>query len=197
MPDSNITEHDFSQAIVKRIEIGDGNAESEMVLRYQRGLLAMLYQRSQNKALAEDIAQDTWALVIKKLRAGDLRDKSKLAAYIVQIGKNQLIMHFRKKSSKDDSAEESVLSNIRDTQPTPEQYEMSRQCGNSIVEVMKSLSRERDREILSRFYLIGDSKTKLCLEYSLSEAHFDRVLYRARERFKLVWERQELAVNQT
>ena len=54
-------------------------------------------------------------------------------------------------------------------------------------EVLSELGQERDRDIIQKFYLFGLSKSQLCEQYEISPAHFDRVLYRAKERFKVIW----------
>jgi RNA polymerase sigma-70 factor (ECF subfamily) len=42
----------------------------------------------------------------------------------------------------------------------------------------------RDRELLVRFYLHDEPKEELCRQYGLSDLHFNRVIFRARERFR-------------
>jgi RNA polymerase sigma-70 factor, ECF subfamily len=42
----------------------------------------------------------------------------------------------------------------------------------------------RDREILVRFYLDDEERETICRELGLSEEHFNRVIFRARNRFR-------------
>jgi hypothetical protein len=42
----------------------------------------------------------------------------------------------------------------------------------------------RDREVLVRFYLDDQDREKICRELGLSEEHFNRVIFRARNRFR-------------
>ena len=46
------------------------------------------------------------------------------------------------------------------------------------------VSSDRDREILFRFYLAEDDKERICRDLGLTAVHFNRVLFRARERFR-------------
>jgi DNA-directed RNA polymerase specialized sigma24 family protein len=48
----------------------------------------------------------------------------------------------------------------------------------------------RDREVLVRFYLDDEDKGKICRELKLSEDHFNRVIFRARNRFRELVERR-------
>ena len=186
---ARLSESDIAIQLVERIIEGDRRAEQEMIERYQRGLRAMLFNRCQDRALAEDVAQDTWLLVLQKVRENNLKDSSKLAAFIIQIGKNQLIMKYRKESHRQHEGDESMQF-IADGDPTPEQRLINSQLGESISKLMKQLSQPRDRELLRRFYLMGDEKKELCKQYDITESHFDRVIYRARERFKSLWQTQ-------
>lgn len=182
-----LTEAQVSEKLVGRILEGDQEAEREMVLRYERGLGVMLYNRSKDHALASDIAQETWLLVLQKVRDNQLRDKQKLAAFIIQIAKNQLIMQQRKKS-KNQLLSEDKSGEIVDTGRTPEKAFIDAQLSLCVTRLLDELTVDRDKQILQRFYLIGDNKQELCQEFDLTPAHFDRVLYRARERFKVLWE---------
>jgi RNA polymerase sigma-70 factor (ECF subfamily) len=49
--------------------------------------------------------------------------------------------------------------------------------------VLGELESDRDREILFRFYLAEDDKERICRDLGLTAVHFNRVLFRARERF--------------
>jgi hypothetical protein len=42
----------------------------------------------------------------------------------------------------------------------------------------------RDREVLIRFYLDDEDREQICRELQLSEEHFNRVIFRARNRFR-------------
>ena len=50
--------------------------------------------------------------------------------------------------------------------------------------VLAELDSDRDREILFRFYLADDDKERICRDLGLTAVHFNRVLFRARERFR-------------
>jgi len=73
---TNETEASIAKQLVERIIAGDSSAETEMVERYHRGLVAMLYNRSKDRNLAEGVAQDTWILVLQKVRNQELRPQN-------------------------------------------------------------------------------------------------------------------------
>ena len=185
------SEASVSESLVQRIVTNDRDAERDMVERYHRGLVTMLFNRSRDRSLAEDIAQDTWLIVIQKVRDQQLRDPRRLATFIIQIGKNQLIMSYRAKNRHQHVSDDEILE-LADQTPSPEQQMTNQQLGQTLDDLLASMSTSRDPEILRRFYFIGDSKKELCDIFNLSEAHFDRVLFRARERFKKLWTGQNV-----
>ena len=188
---NNINEAAISEELVSRILVGDKEAEQEMVIRYHRGLIAMLYNRSHDRPLAEDVAQETWLLVINKVRNQELKDKKRLAGFITQIAKNQLLMKYRTRNRHHHVTEDEAQE-LPDAGPTPDQSLENNQLAGVIQGMLNEMRKPRDRELIRRFYLLGDSKSVLCKEFELTEAHFDRVLFRARERFKKLWSQQAL-----
>ena len=180
------SEADVSKVLVARIVSGDESAETEMIQRYHRGLTVALFRIANDHQIVEDAIQETWIVVISKVRTEQLRDTSKLAAFIIQTGRNQLTMQFRKQSRSGYVSEADAPEAV-DKGLTPEQSIQNTQKNKLITQVFIDMNQERDSVILKKFYLTGASKQTLCEELDLSPAHFDRVIYRARARFKKIW----------
>jgi DNA-directed RNA polymerase specialized sigma24 family protein len=68
------------------------------------------------------------------------------------------------------------------TPSTPEQAAIFREREDLIKKVLSELS-DRDREILTRFYLKEQSESKICLEMVLTETQFRLLKSRAKARF--------------
>ena len=62
-----------------------------------------------------------------------------------------------------------------------------REEARDIAQTLESLPTERDREVLRRFYLTVEDKDRICDDLGLTRLQFNRVLYRARERFRELW----------
>ena len=58
----------------------------------------------------------------------------------------------------------------------------------SVRSLIESLPTARDREIVKRFYLDEDEKDVICRDLGLSALHFDKVIFRARQRMKALLE---------
>ncbi len=183
---NKMTEAQVAESLVERILKGDQAAEHEMVERYNRGVLFMLRHRSKNQALAEDVSQETWRIVLQKVRAGDLKDHSKLSAFIVQIAKNQLLMYYRSSHQTKVTLDENIEDSL-DISDQPQQVLEKYNLAQVVKKLVSELKTPRDRELIMRFYLQEEDKKSICQDFQLSELHFNRVLFRARKRFKELW----------
>ena len=174
--------------VVERIERGDLGAEADLVARYARGVRLILLKRTGDPHVASDLCQDTFIVVIRKLRARELRDASRLTAFINQIAVNLSIEYFRKERRFVHSRDGIIGLHATHTERLGKQvdYEAAR---TQLQGVLRELTIDRDREILRRFYLSDDDKDAICRDLELSAAHFDRVLYRAKQRMRTLIER--------
>jgi RNA polymerase sigma-70 factor (ECF subfamily) len=84
--------------LAARIQAGDRAAEAELVERFSRGLRLMLRRLAQNAALADDLFQETLALVLEKLRRGEVREPERLAGFIRSTARNLFIADRRKEA---------------------------------------------------------------------------------------------------
>ena len=176
-------------SLVERIEKGDKEAERELVSRYERGLRFILLRNcNHDEALASDMFQDTWSVVLSALRQKKLRDPTKLSAFIIQTGKNLVIAHYRKTENKAAKFVENKDIEYADNTLSPDISLERYNLGLLVKKVILELEQPRDRELMFRFYVKEQEKKAICNELVLDTAHFDRVLYRAKQRFKALWE---------
>ena len=173
--------------LVERIQQGDKDAERALVEKYQRGIFAILKNRCSDHQICQDVSQETWFLVIKKVRQGELRDPRRLSGFVTQIARNQLTMALRS-TTKESQVSSSLDMELKDNRFAPEPNIENKQLGLAMAKLLANMGRTRDRELILRFYYYGDSKAELCQRFELSPASFDAVLARARNRFKERWQ---------
>lgn len=178
------SESQIARDLVARILKGDQRAETEMYERYRKGLLFMLRNRS-NSSVAEDVFQETWLTVLNSVRNGKLQKPESLAAFIVQTGRNQLIMYFRR-NERYVEMDEGAWGTVVDENEThnPEKQKASEQLKNYVKQAIDCLDNERDRTILQDHYLKEQDTSSTRADLQLSSEHFSRVLYRAKSRLK-------------
>jgi RNA polymerase sigma-70 factor (ECF subfamily) len=182
--------------LVRRIQAGDPAAESEFVARFSRGLLLMLRRLVQNPALADDLHQETLALVLAKIRRGEVREPEKLNGFIRSTARNLFIADRRKEAryrSLDEDGEDgaSPAPALADRGPAPLDRVLAAEEARQVQRLLGELRYDRDRQLLLRFYLSDESKEALCEDLEIEPERFHQVLFRARERLRELWERAE------
>jgi RNA polymerase sigma-70 factor (ECF subfamily) len=182
--------------LVRRIQAGDLAAENELVARFSHGLLLMLRRLVQNPALADDLHQETLALVLAKIRKGEVREPEKLAGFIRSTARNLFIADRRKEAryrSLDEGEEEGArpVAVLADHGPAPIDQVLAREEARQVQRLLGELRFDRDRQLLLRFYLSDDSKEEICADLEIEPERFHKVLFHARERLRELWERAE------
>jgi RNA polymerase sigma-70 factor (ECF subfamily) len=184
--------------LVRRIQEGEAAAENELVARFSRGLLLMLRRLVQNGSLADDIHQETFALILQKIRRGEVREPERLAGFIRGTARNLFIAGRRKEAryrSLDDGREDDEGSRpevaIADRGPAPIDRVLADEEARQVQRLLDELRFDRDRQLLLRFYLSDESKEDLCADLEIEPERFHQILFRARERLRELWERAE------
>lgn len=180
---------DPSAELVRRIVAGDPAAEAELVRRFDRALTFLLRRLTRDEAVAEDLYQETFRLVIEKVRSGELREAERLPGFVSSLARNLFLGAARTSGRRrkwHGDPEETVAA----PDPAPGQLArlLARERAAAVRGVLSELRNDRDREILSRYYIAGEQKEDICRDLELSDLHFNRVLFRARQRYKELFE---------
>src|SRR5258705_38067 len=83
------------QDVVARAAKGDEAAFRELVRRYERPVFALLFRMVRDRALAEDLAQETFIKVLNGLKS--YRAEFKFSSWIFKVANNAAIDHLRKR----------------------------------------------------------------------------------------------------
>ena len=180
--------------LAERIRLGQREAEAELVRRYSRPLMTMLRQRTGDEQRAEDVHQDTFCIVLERLRTRGIDDPGRLAAFIHRTAVNVLIGDVRKEARRQTYADTDTIQRVRDSEPDHLQRLISRESGNAVRETVLELQNTRDRELLYRYYILQQEKPIVCKALELTPEHFDRVIYRAKQRFKKIIQQRQLTL---
>ncbi len=185
--------------LVAAIRAGEQEAEEELVLRFRRGVAAVLRQMLGQRVDTEDLFQDTFRLALEKIRRGEVRQPDQLAGFISSLARNLAINLLRlEKRRKTDQGLDGFADPAPEDGPLPLALQMPEsQLGRLLREekarlvrrVLVEVGTERDRQLLFRYYLAEDDKDAICADLGLSDAHFHRVLYRARQRYRALYEK--------
>jgi RNA polymerase sigma-70 factor (ECF subfamily) len=181
---SHANEQQFATTLVNRIAAGDNQAEAEMVERYSRGLRFLLRRKTRKPELAQDLLQETWAIALVKIRGGGLDDPGRLAGYLCGIANNLAQSERRRVNRQRTSINTEIVNLIPDESSSPFRNVSRAEVCKHVHGVLEELNKERDREILKRFYVQDEDKESICSYLDVDSTHFNRVLFRARQRLK-------------
>ena len=182
--ESHKAEREIATSLVTRVRNGDLRAETEIVERYNRGLRFLLRRKTRDRQTAEDFLQETWALALEKLRANGIMDPARLAGYLTGIANNLVYSDVRRINRQRTSVNTEIIDLIADDSSSPfSEISRAEVCAH-VRALLDDLGQERDREILRRFYVKEEDKESICKSLQVDSTHFNRVLFRARQRFK-------------
>lgn len=161
----------------------DKDALEQLLESQYGGLLSLLRRKIEDPQLAADLLNDAVVTSLVHLKNGRIADPHAIAGYVFQVAINLHRNHRRKHSEQ--SGKRAPAGTI-DTVPAPgspangDDLQVSRQ----VRVIMSEMPAERDRVLLTRFYLEEDEKDVICRDLGLSPLHFDKVIFRARKRMK-------------
>ncbi len=167
-----------------RVSSGDKSAETELIDHYGQGLQLMLLQRTGDRQLANDLFQDTFIIVIERLRKATLDEPEKLGGFIHGTARNLLIGDLRKKARRKTFASSDLVAEAPDSQSGSFEQISQTEEAKIVHKLINEMSSKRDKAVLLRFYINEEDKRNICSDLDLSSIHFNRVLFRARRRFK-------------
>jgi RNA polymerase sigma-70 factor, ECF subfamily len=175
--------------LVSRIQVGDQQAEAELVECYNRAVMGIIRREVVDKAVADDIYQETFCIVLGKIRVGDIREPERLSGFVCGVARNRVIKYFQRAARMEQLTEtEETQSPLR---PADNQLEelLRKESAYIVRQILKEMTNKRDIQVLFRFYLAEDDKEQICADLGLTSLQFNLVLHRARERYRELYER--------
>jgi RNA polymerase sigma-70 factor (ECF subfamily) len=177
--------------LVRRIAAGNATAEGELVLRYGQGLVFFLLHLGAPPDLADDLRQETCRIALERLRRESLPEPAGLAAFLRGMARNLLLNERRKTARRRTWGDTGELAQAVAATPSPLDTVLLDEEADVVRRLIGELPTDRDRQLLLRFYVAEENKESICADLGLASLHFNRVLFRARQRFKELLERFE------
>jgi len=185
--------------LVNRIRAGDEQAEAELIERYYRGMRVIIDKIIDNPTDAEDLVQDTLIIALQQIRQGSVQYPERLSGYISAIARRTAWAHLKKKKTENFINVDEVELPANESKDQLEELLRAEQA-NRVRQTISELRQERDRQILTRVFILGEEKHSICRDLRLSAEYFNGVIFRALERFGKLYEkrtRQELLKRST
>lgn len=135
----------------------DGNSEalSSLIDRYKEKIFTSIFLLVKDKYLAEDIFQDTFIKVIDTLNSGRYKDEGKFLPWVMRIGHNLCVDHFRKvkrtpaiKTSDDHD----IFEVLNFSEPGVDEKLMQGQSHQRVSKMLDMLPADQKEVIVMRHY---------------------------------------------
>lgn len=169
-------------ALVRRIQSGDESGMEDLYRVFARGIRFYLCRQLGPQEL-DDKVHDAFLIVVQAIQRGDLREPERLMGFVRTVVRRQVAAHIdHVVHSRREELHLDVGVRVADGRHNPEQSAATRQKIEFMRSVLKKLS-QRDREVLTRFYLSEQSQEQICQEMNLSETQFRLLKSRAKARF--------------
>lgn len=161
---------------------------NDFIKQHYTGLYTLLHRRIRDANIAQEILNDAVATAIAHSRAGRVADPKRLAGYVYRVALNLYRNYRREYANRPGVHATDEDVDQLPAQRTTEDAAMKTGVLRQILSIIASLPTVRDREIVKRFYLDEEDKDEICRSLGLSPLHFDRVIFRARQRMRSLLE---------
>ena len=168
--------------LVERIHSGEIDGMAELYHLFSKGIRFYLCRQLGPQDL-DDKIHDTFVVVVQAIRRGELREPQRLMGFVRTIVRRQVAAHIDKAvQSRREQMDMDSTVRVIDPRGNPEEAAITHQREDLIRRILGQLA-DRDREILTRFYLREQSQEQICTEMTLSETQFRLLKSRAKARF--------------
>ncbi len=182
----------FDKAYVERLRDGDPPTEHHFVAYFEHLLRIKLRSRMLTSDKVQDLRQETFIRVIAALRReGGVRQPERFGAFVNSICNNVLLEYYRT-SARNQPMENSHLE-IPDKVIDLEGMLVTKQSSERVRRILDGMPR-RDRDLLRAIFLEEKDKDAVCREFGVDRDYLRVLLHRAKDKFKVLYEKGPLGV---
>lgn len=159
--------------------------------KLREGVLYLLRRELRDFALADDLCNETFRIVLERLRQRPLDDPDRLGSFLAQTARNLAMANRRTLARQRTSTGQQAMLEERGTSALDPAVLLEAQLRAAAVrKVLLEIPLPRDRDVLVRVYLYDQDPEKVCRELGIESSHYKRVIYRARKRFRILLDQQ-------
>ena len=172
--------------LIQQSLAGDQSAFTQLVKKYQRSVHALAWRKIGDFHIAEEVTQDTFLQVYKKL--GTLKDPHRFEGWLYRIAARQCHAWLRKKRMQTQSLEETDIDLIEKTTYSQyiaeEQAKAATEAQRNIVHKLLGRLRESERTVVTLHYFGEMTCEEISRFLGVSASTVKSRLRRARLRLK-------------
>ena len=146
-----IGDHSLIQLYLK----GNESALETLIIRHRTKIYSSIYFLVRNRALAEDIFQDTFIKVIDTLRSGKYNEEGKFLPWVMRIAHNLCIDHFRRRKRMPtirNSEGKDVFTFLKFADESKEDQMLKNESHEKVKELVEQLPDEQREVVILRHY---------------------------------------------
>ena len=181
----------FDKGYVERLRSGDPSTEQHFVAYFEQLLRIKLRSRMLTSDKVEDLRQETFIRVIAAVRKDGVRHPERFGAFVNAICNNVLLEHYRSSAKKQPM--EGALMEIPDPTLDLEGMLVTKQSSERVRRILDEMPR-RDRDLLRAIFLEEKEKDAVCRQFGVDRDYLRVLLHRAKDKFKLLYEKGPLGV---
>jgi RNA polymerase sigma-70 factor (ECF subfamily) len=169
-------------ALVDRIRSGETDGMEELYQLFSKRIRFHLCRQLGTQEL-DDKVHDTFVVVVQAIRRGELREPQRLMGFVRIIVRRQVAAHIHQVvRSRREHIDIESSKRVADSRENPEETAIFQQRADLLKRVLDELPM-REREILTRFYLLEETQDQICSEMVLTATQFRLRKSRAKIRF--------------
>lgn len=179
----------FWAGLIARIRNREPEASAELYRHFEKGVRFFLCRHLGPQDL-DDRVHDIFIIVDQAIQRGEVRQPDRLMGYVRTIVHRKLAAEIDKiVDARTHCRDLHQGLTVRDPRNNPEQSAIEGENRRIIIKILEGISL-RDREVLVRFYLWGQSPDQICAEMELTDTQFRLLKSRAKTRFGIVGKRK-------
>lgn len=168
--------------VVEQVQANEPVGLEELYRIFLKGVRFYLCRQLGTQEL-DDRVHDTFLVVVSAIQRGELREPARLPGFIRTVVRRQVFAEIDKVvQTRRDQVDFDAGAYIADHSRSPEDKVIAEQRAEIMRQVLAEIS-ERDREILTRFYIHEETQEQICSDMGLSETQFRLLKSRAKGRF--------------
>ena len=145
------------QELVKQFVDGSQSAFEALLSRHKQKVYSYIMISVRDKALAEDIFQETFIKVIRSLKEGRYFENGKFVSWVIRIAHNLIIDHYRREkqlgTTNAASFEWDIFNSNRYSEQTVEQDIVYEQILKDVKGLLAFLPEEQREVVIMRHYM--------------------------------------------
>jgi RNA polymerase sigma-70 factor (ECF subfamily) len=141
--------------LVQNYISGDEKSLEILINKHNQRLTSFIYSKIQDRAITEDIFQDTFIKVIKTLKRGAYNEEGKFLPWVMRIAHNLIIDHFRKnkRMPKFQGSEDfNIFSVLGDDKLDAERQLIKEQIEKDLTLLIEELPEDQKEVLVMRIY---------------------------------------------